>query len=194
MTRSLLKLMSGWWGNDDEVEFELEGGVPKMRSLNKVMLIGHLGADPELRHTPAGRPVATIRLATTEVWGGRDGAPQQEHTEWHRVIAWGRLGEICNEYLRKGRQVYFEGRIQTRQWQDQQGNKRFSTEIIAQNMVMLGGRGEGGAPGAGGPSSSAGSAPRAGRPDWQGAPEPDGVDMADPGAGDFVEEDNDLPF
>lgn len=146
-----------------------------MRSLNRVMLIGNLGADPELRHTPSGRPVATLRLATTEVWGGRDGAPQQEQTEWHRVIAWGRLAEICNEYLRKGRQVYIEGRIQTRQWQDQQGNKRYSTEIIAQNMVMLGGRGEGAPVGPGG-----GGAARSGRQDWTGPAGPGGPAEPDP--------------
>ncbi len=115
-----------------------------MRSLNKVMLIGNLGADPELRHTAGGRPVATFRLATTETWGGRDGQPQQEQTEWHRVVAWGRLAEIVNEYLRKGRQIYVEGRIQTRQWQDQQGQKRYSTEVVAQVIQMLGSRQDGG--------------------------------------------------
>jgi single-strand DNA-binding protein len=164
-----------------------------MRSLNRVTLIGNLGADPELRHTPGGRPVATIRLATTEVWGGKDGQPQQEQTEWHRVVAWGRLAEIINEYLRKGRQVYIEGRIQTRQWQDQQGNKRFSTEIIAQNMVMLGGRGDGGPGGGGGGTSSGARGPA--KQDWGGPAEPDAADMGPgPGAPEFTEEDNDLPF
>lgn len=168
-----------------------------MRSLNRVMLIGNLGADPELRHTAQGKAVATLRLATTEVWGGRDGTPQQEQTEWHRVIAWGRLAEICNEYLRKGRQVYIEGRIQTRQWQDQQGQKKFTTEIVAQNMVMLGGRGEGGGPGGaprGGSSVEAGNRGRVQDPDW-GSPSPEpSMESGDPGAVEFIEEDNDLPF
>ena len=111
-----------------------------MRSLNRVMLIGNLGADPELRHTPSGRPVATLRLATTEVWGGRDGAPQQEQTEWHRVIAWGKLGEFCEKYLTQGKQVYIEGKLRTRSWQDRDGNKRSTTEIEAQSIVLLGKR------------------------------------------------------
>ena len=100
-----------------------------MRSLNKVMLIGNLGADPEIRHTPSGQSVATLRMATNEVWKDREGT-KQERTEWHRVVAWGRLAEIAREYLSKGRQIYVEGRLQTRQWQDQQGQTRYTTEII----------------------------------------------------------------
>lgn len=109
--------------------------------LNKVMLIGNLGADPEVRYTQDGTCVCNIRVATTERWKGKDGA-QQERTEWHRVVLWGRLGEIASQYLAKGRQVYIEGRIETRKWTDKEGNDRYTTEIRAQNMQMLGGRGE----------------------------------------------------
>ncbi len=107
-------------------------------SVNKVILIGRLGADPEIRYTADGQPVATFRLATNEVWV-KDGQ-KQERTEWHRVVAFGRLAEICGEYLAKGRQVYIEGRLQTRSYEDREGIKRFVTEIVAQNMQMLGSR------------------------------------------------------
>lgn len=107
-------------------------------SVNKVILIGRLGADPEIRYTADGQPVATFRIATNEVWV-KDGK-KQERTEWHRIVAFGRLAEICGEYLSKGRQVYIEGRLQTRSYEDREGIKRFVTEIVAQNMQMLGGR------------------------------------------------------
>jgi single-strand DNA-binding protein len=113
-----------------------------MRSLNKVLLIGNLGSDPEIRHTPSGAAVANFRLATNEVFNDRSGN-RQTRTEWHRIVAWSKLAEICGQYLRKGRQVYIEGRIQSRQWDDQQGQRRYTTEIVATNMIMLGGRGEG---------------------------------------------------
>jgi single-strand DNA-binding protein len=113
------------------------------RGVNKVILIGNLGGDPELRSTPGGTSVATFTLATNESWNDKDGT-RQERTEWHRVVAWGRLAEICGQYLRKGRQVYIEGRLQTRSWEDKQGNQRKTTEVIARDMQMLGGRGEGG--------------------------------------------------
>jgi single-strand DNA-binding protein len=108
-----------------------------MASVNKVILIGNLGADPELRYTPSGRAVATFNLATKEQWTTKEGE-KGERTEWHRVVAWGKLGEICGEYLHKGKQVYVEGRIQTRSWEDKDGNKRYTTEIVAQTMQMLG--------------------------------------------------------
>lgn len=108
-----------------------------MASVNKVILIGNLGADPELRYTPSGTPVATFSLATKEQWTNKEGG-KEERTEWHRIVAWGRLGEICGQYLHKGRQVYVEGRIQTRSWEDREGNKRYTTEIVAQTMQMLG--------------------------------------------------------
>lgn len=110
------------------------------RSLNKVMLLGRLGRDPELRYTGSGKAVATFTVATSSQWKDQDGN-DQERTEWHRVVAWSRLGEICAEYLSKGKQVYLEGRIQTRDWEDQDGNKRSTTEIVLSDMIMLGGGG-----------------------------------------------------
>ena len=112
-----------------------------MSGVNKVILVGNLGANPEMRFTQGGQAVANLRIATTERWTDKSGQ-KQEATEWHRVVVWGKQAEICGQYLTKGRQVYIEGRIRTRQWQDQQGQKRYSTEIVAQTMQMLGGRGE----------------------------------------------------
>ena len=112
-----------------------------MSGVNKVILVGNLGANPELRYTQGQQAVANLRIATTEKWTDKSGQ-KQEATEWHRVVVWGRQAEICGQYLTKGRQVYVEGRIRTRQWQDQQGQKRFTTEIVARNVQMLGGRGE----------------------------------------------------
>ena len=111
------------------------------RSVNKVTLIGHLGADPEVRYTQGGTAVANIRLATNESYNDRTSGERVERTEWHRVVAWGKLAEIVEQYLRKGRQVYIEGRLQTRQWTDKDNNTRYTTEIRANDMVMLGGRG-----------------------------------------------------
>jgi single-strand DNA-binding protein len=107
-----------------------------MAGINKVILIGKLGRDPELRYTASGKAVAKFSIATDEQWTGKDGE-KEVRTEWHRIIAWGRLGEICGEYLKKGRQVYIEGRLQTRSWDDKEGNKRYTTEIVAQAMQML---------------------------------------------------------
>ncbi len=108
--------------------------------INKAILIGNLGADPEIRYTQSGTPVATFNVATTERWKGQDGQ-MQESTEWHRIVAWNRLAEICGEYLNRGSKVYIEGRIKTRKWQDQNGNDRYTTEIIAREMKMLTPRG-----------------------------------------------------
>ncbi len=108
-----------------------------MSGVNKVILVGHLGNDPEIRYTQSGTPVGNFRLATTERWVNKNGE-RGERTEWHRVVVWGKLAEICSEYLGKGKQVYIEGRLQTRQWQDKDGNSRYTTEINANNMVMLG--------------------------------------------------------
>ncbi len=108
-----------------------------MASVNKVILVGNLGADPEIRYTPSGTAVANFNLATREQWTNKSGE-KEEKTEWHRIVAWARLGEICGEYLRKGSQVYVEGRLQTRAWEDRDGNKRYTTEIVAQVMQMLG--------------------------------------------------------
>ena len=113
------------------------------RGVNKATLIGNLGADPEIRYTNSGSAVANVRLATAESWRDRESGEQQERTEWHRVVFFGRLAEIVEQYLRKGSQVYVEGRIQTRKWQDRDGNDRYTTEIVANEMQMLGGRGGG---------------------------------------------------
>lgn len=119
----------------------MAGGV------NKVIIIGHLGKDPEVRYTPSGQAVANFSLATTENWNDKQGQ-KQEKTEWHRIVAWGKTAELAGEYLAKGRQVYVEGKLQTRQWDDRDGNKKYTTEIVAQNITFLGGRGD--APSAGG--------------------------------------------
>ncbi|MFO7986858.1 MAG: single-stranded DNA-binding protein [Desulfatiglandaceae bacterium] len=108
-----------------------------MAGVNKVILIGRLGKDPEVRYTPSGVGVANFPLATSREWKDKNSGEKQESTEWHRIVAWRRLGEICGEYLKKGSQIYIEGRLQTRSWEDQDGNKRWTTEIIAQNMQML---------------------------------------------------------
>jgi single-strand DNA-binding protein len=117
-----------------------------MASVNKVILIGNLGRDPELRYTQGGQAVANFSVATTEKFSGRDGTPQ-ERTEWHRVVVWGKQGENCAQYLSKGRSVYVEGSLRTQEWEDREGNKRRTTEVVAQRVQFLGGRREG----AGGP-------------------------------------------
>jgi single-strand DNA-binding protein len=132
------------------------------RGINKVILVGNLGADPETRHMPSGGSVTNISVATSESWKDKNTGERKERTEWHRVAFFNRLAEIAGEYLRKGSQVYIEGKIRTRKWQDQQGNDRYSTEIIADEMQMLGGRGgmggpsEGGSYGGGSPAPSGG--------------------------------------
>lgn len=153
----------------------MAGGV------NKVILIGNLGADPELRYTPGGQPVANFRIATSESWNDKQGQ-KQERTEWHRIVAWGKLAELCGEYLAKGRQVYVEGKLQTRQWEDRDGNKRFTTEVHAREITFLGGRGEGAPAGAGRarPAAAAGEA----RPE-----ESTGYDFGPPPMAD-----DDVPF
>ena len=115
-----------------------------MGSVNKVILVGNLGRDAELRYTPGGAPVATLNLATTEVWNDKTSGQKQEKTEWHRVILWGKSAESLNEYLTKGKQIYVEGRLQTRQWDDKDGNKRYTTEIRGDRIVLLSGGGGGG--------------------------------------------------
>lgn len=109
------------------------------RGLNKVMIIGHLGRDPEMRFTPSGRPVTNFNVATSRSWNSSDGTRRTE-TEWFNIVAWGNLAEICNKYLEKGQQVYIEGRLQTRHWEDDEGNKRSTVEVVAREMVMLGKR------------------------------------------------------
>ncbi|HEX9699278.1 MAG TPA: single-stranded DNA-binding protein [Acidobacteriota bacterium] len=146
------------------------------RGVNKVILIGNLGKDPELRYTQNGTAVANFTLATTDSWT-KDGETQ-ERTEWHTIVAWAKLAEICGQYLTKGRQVYIEGRIQTRKWEDRDGNTRYTTEIVAQNMQMLGSRGDGGGGGGGGAGGGG---------DYDSGP-------ADPSPSDAGVTDDDIPF
>ena len=113
-----------------------------MGSVNKVILVGNLGRDAELRYTPGGAAVSTLNLATTEVWNDKQGQ-KQEKTEWHRIVLWGKQAESLQEYLVKGKQIYVEGRLQTRQWDDKEGNKRYTTEIKADRVTLLGGGGGG---------------------------------------------------
>jgi single-strand DNA-binding protein len=155
------------------------------RGVNKVILIGHLGADPETRAMPSGMTVANLRLATTENWKDKQSGEQQERTEWHNVALFGRLGEIAAEYLRKGSQVYIEGRLRTRKWQDKEGRDRYTTEIIGSEMQMLGGRGGGGGGGAAGGGGFS-EAPSRGT-----ASEGAGAGGGGSGGGDF---DDDIPF
>ncbi|GAB4188290.1 MAG: hypothetical protein Tsb002_14510 [Wenzhouxiangellaceae bacterium] len=110
------------------------------RGINKVILVGNLGVDPETRYTASGSAVTNLRIATSEVWRDRQTGEQQERTEWHRVVMFNKLAEIASEYLRKGSQVYLEGKLQTRKWQDQSGQDRYTTEIVANEFQMLGGR------------------------------------------------------
>ena len=165
------------------------------RGLNKVMLIGNLGADPEIRYTAGGSAVANVRLATKESWRDKDNGEQQERTEWHRIVFFGRLAEIVEQYLKKGGQVYVEGRIQTRKWQDRDGNERYTTEIVATDMHMLGSRGPGGGSSPSGGGSTGGgisSSSSAGGGGGSASGEtPSRGDAAEPPMPDF---DDDIPF
>jgi single-strand DNA-binding protein len=129
-----------------------------MGSVNKVILVGNLGRDAELRYTPGGAAVATLNMATTEVWNDKAGQ-RQEKTEWHRVVLWGKSAESLSEYLVKGKQIYVEGRLQTRQWDDKDGNKRYTTEIRGDRIVLLSGGGGGGMGASRGGQSRSASAP-----------------------------------
>ena len=158
------------------------------RGINKVILVGNLGADPDTRYMPSGKAVTNIRVATSESWKDKQTGDMQERTEWHSIVMYDKLGEIAAEYLRKGSQVYIEGKIRTRKWQDKEGKDRYTTEVIADQMQMLGGRGGGG--GASSeprePRSAARQAPASEeRSDRSAAP----VDEA--GGGEF---DDDIPF
>ncbi len=154
-----------------------------MGSVNKVILVGNLGRDAEMRYTPGGAAVATLNLATTEVWNDKAGQ-KQEKTEWHRIVLWGKTAESLNEYLTKGKQIYVEGRLQTRQWDDKDGNKRYTTEIRGDRIVLLGGGGGGG-----------GGARQQTRSTGAGAGGGGGAPMDDP-MGEPVSEltDDDIPF
>jgi single-strand DNA-binding protein len=169
------------------------------RGINKVILVGNLGADPETRAMPSGTTVANLRIATSESWRDKQSGEQQERTEWHRVALFGRLGEIAAEYLKKGSQVYIEGSLRTRKWQDKQGNERYSTEIVANDMQMLGGRGggggmSGGSGGGGGspsPAGGGGGGPGGGR---GGEPFPEYGHSEGPSGGTRDDFDDDIPF
>lgn len=115
-----------------------------MAGINKAILLGNLGRDPEIRYLQDGTAVANFTIATSRKWRDRESGDEKSHTEWHRIVAFRRLGEICGEYLKKGSQVYIEGRIQTREWEDKDGNRRWTTEIVAREMQMLGSRESGG--------------------------------------------------
>jgi single-strand DNA-binding protein len=147
------------------------------RGINKVILVGNLGADPDTRYMPSGKAVTNIRIATSESWKDRTTGDQQERTEWHSVVMFDKLGEIAAEYLRKGSQVYVEGSLRTRKWQDKEGKDRYTTEIVARDMQMLGGRGGAG----GGESRAARSTPAA-------------EDRAPAPAAEAGEFDDDIPF
>ena len=143
------------------------------RGVNKAIIVGTLGQDPEVRYTANGSAVANLSVATNETWKDRQTGEAQERTEWHRIVMFGKLAEIAQQYLKKGSLAYFEGRIQTRKWQDQSGNDRYSTEIVANEMQMLGGRGGGG----GAPMDSGGGGQQQSRPSQpETAPMDDGFD------------------
>ncbi|WP_405241168.1 single-stranded DNA-binding protein [Lentisalinibacter salinarum] len=148
------------------------------RGINKVILVGNLGQDPDTRYMPSGSAVTNLRIATSEQWKDKQTGEQKERTEWHNVAMFGRLAEIAAEYLRKGSQVYIEGKLRTRKWQDKQGNDRWTTEVIADEMQMMGGRGGGG---------GGGSAPMSSQDSG-----PSGGNYPDSGGGE--EFDDDIPF
>jgi len=152
------------------------------RGINKVILVGNLGQDPQTRAMPSGKAVVNLRIATTDQWRDKQTGENKENTEWHTVVMFDRLAEIAAEYLRKGSQVYIEGKLRTRKWQDKEGNDRYSTEIVANEMQMLGGRGGGGGGGGGGYDRE--PAPRQ-------APASSGSGSGGGGRDDF---DDDIPF
>ncbi len=157
------------------------------RGVNKVILVGNLGADPESRVTPNGNPVTNIRVATSEVWKDKQTGQQQERTEWHRVVFFNRLAEIAGEYLRKGSKVYIEGALRTNKWQDQSGQDRYSTEIIANEMQMLDSRGGGQGGGYQGDDGYSQAAPRSASASQSGGAAP-------ASGGGFDGFDDDIPF
>lgn len=156
-----------------------------MAGVNKVILIGNLGRDPELRYTQNGQAVANFSLATSETWRDKSSGERVEKTEWHRIVAWGKTGELCSQYLSKGRQVYIEGRLQTREYEDKEGIKRYTTEIVANQVTFIGNRGEGG-----GGMGGGGGAPGGGMPSGGGGAPGGGAPMGGGGA----PPDDDIPF
>jgi single-strand DNA-binding protein len=167
----------------------MAGGV------NKVILIGNLGADPEVRFTPGGQAVANFRIATSDTWTDKNGQ-KQERTEWHRIVVWGKLAELCGEYLKKGRQCYVEGRLQTREWTDKENRKNYTTEVVANSVTFLGGRDGAGAGMGGGGGRGASQGSRSSGPDYDyGGPPPGGMDEGGGmGGGGGGNGDEDIPF
>lgn len=166
------------------------------RGVNKVILIGNLGGDPEVRYTPSGAAVVNVNLATNESWTDRSGE-RQERTEWHRLVLWSKLAEIAGQYLRKGSKVFVEGRLQTRSWDDQSGQKRYTTEVVVNDLQMLDGRGE--ADAAGGPGGPAPGGPAPGGPSEAGGTGGSGDYPPPSGGGGGTQaqggaDDDDLPF
>jgi single-strand DNA-binding protein len=170
---------------DYNTSHDFERGTAMARGVNKVILIGHLGQDPQQRAMPSGKAVVNLRIATTDQWRDKQTGENKESTEWHNVAMFDRLAEIAAEYLRKGSQVYIEGKLRTRKWQDKEGKDRYTTEIVADEMQMLGGKGGGGA--------SAGAAAGAGAMAGAGAASGGRAAVNDSGGppGDF---DDDIPF
>lgn len=160
-----------------------------MASVNKVILLGNLGRDPELRYSPSGSALCNLAMATSRSWKYKDTGERREETEWHRVVLHGRLAEIAGEYLRKGRPVYIEGRLQTRKWQDREGNDRYTTEIVGESMQLLGGRDDAPQPQEA-PASQQAAAPRQSRVP---APAPAPAESADDGLLDDLDPDS-IPF
>ncbi len=158
------------------------------RGINKVILIGNLGRDPETRYTQGGSPVTNLNLATTDQWRDRETNEQQERTEWHRVVCFRRLAEIAGQYLRKGSKCYIEGYLQTRSWEDREGQTRYTTEIVARDMQMLDGRGDASADYSPPPRGSSG--PERAQPAGSAAPAAPATDAAD----DLDDLDDDIPF
>jgi single-strand DNA-binding protein len=165
-----------------------------MASVNKVILIGNLGRDPEVRYTPSGSAVCNVGIATTRNWKNKDSGERQEETEWHRVVFFDRLAEIAGEYLKKGRPVYVEGRLRTRKWTDKDGVEKYTTEIVGEQMQLLGGR-----EGLGGGDMEGGSAPSGERPQRAPAPRspapaPRSAPAASAASDPFGGMDDDIPF
>lgn len=162
------------------------------RGVNKVILVGNLGNDPETRYTQAGAAITNISVATSETWKDKQTGQPQERTEWHRVVFFNRLAEIAGEYLRKGSKVYVEGSLRTRKWQDQSGQDRYSTEVVASEMQMLDSRGAGQGAGQGGGGFQGGGDYNQAPP--QAAPAPAGAPAQAQGGGSFENFDDDIPF
>ena len=168
------------------------------RGINKVILIGHLGQDPEVRALPSGSSIANLRIATTESWKDKQSGEFKEQTEWHTVVLFGRTAEVAAEYLKKGSQVFIEGRLRTRKWQDKTGNDRYSTEIVGNDMQMLGGRGQGGGAsggaGAGGRDTGRGTGGAAGAGAVAGTSSGGGEFSDAPASSTEHDFDDDIPF